>query len=420
MCSLTNNVIIPFGAAGYASNQRDTCYGAFLRQLVPNPFARPDSRRILSTATVQRALLLLQFPQYQSANQPGYDGRSRYNALQLRADKRFGAGHRTGDKWHGHVLCYLGLHRFRLVNDTCGHAAGDKLLRQLGTMLQEIMRPGDTLARLGGDEFGLLLGHFEVVLAEPLANEICRAIEGFKFYWKEQRFHIGASIGLVAITPVAGGVTELLAAADTACYVAKEKGRQRVHVYRPDDVELPRRRQEMRWVNRIKRAMADKRLRLYAQPIEPTVNTGEGEWLELLLRLEGEDGTLVSAGVFLPAVERYGLATNLDCWVVTHAFRWLASMSVRQNRFPCAPLTSRAARLAMRCFCRSCSMSSTTRACPPAASPSRSQRRWRSGICPARNASSTPSRRVAAALLSTTLGRGCPFSATSRCFRSTS
>ncbi len=223
-----------------------------------------------------------------------------------------------------HVLCYLGLDRFRLVNDTCGHAAGDKLLRQLGTMLQEIMRPGDTLARLGGDEFGLLLGHFEVVLAEPLANEICRAIEGFKFYWKEQRFHIGASIGLVAITPVAGGVTELLAAADTACYVAKEKGRQRVHVYRPDDVELPRRRQEMRWVNRIKRAMADKRLRLYAQPIQPTVNTGEGEWLELLLRLEGEDGTLVSAGVFLPAVERYGLATNLDCWVVTHAFRWLA------------------------------------------------------------------------------------------------
>lgn len=223
-----------------------------------------------------------------------------------------------------HVLCYLDLDRFRLLNDACGHAAGDKLLRQLGTMLRAMMRPNDTLARLGGDEFGLLIENCGVAEAEPLANAICRAIEEFKFYWKEQRFHLGASIGLVAITPEAGGVAELLAAADTACYVAKEKGRQRVHIYRLDDEELPRRRQEMRWVNRIKQAMADKRLRLYAQPIQASIDTGEGEWLELLLRLEEEDGTLISAGVFLPAVERYGLVTSLDRWVVTHAFGWLA------------------------------------------------------------------------------------------------
>ncbi len=231
-----------------------------------------------------------------------------------------------------HVLCYLDLDRFRLLNDACGHAAGDELLRQLGTMLRAMMRPNDTLARLGGDEFGLLLESCRVAEAETLANEICRAIEELKFYWKEQRFHISASIGLMAITPAAGGVAELLAAADTACYVAKEKGRQRVHVYRPDDVELPRRRQEMRWVNRIKRAMADKRLRLYAQPIQPTVDNGEGEWLELLLRLEEEDGTLISAGVFLPAVERYSLATSLDRWVVTHAFHWFAEHASRGER----------------------------------------------------------------------------------------
>jgi diguanylate cyclase (GGDEF)-like protein len=230
-----------------------------------------------------------------------------------------------------HVLCYLDLDRFRLLNDACGHAAGDELLRQLGAMLRAMMRPNDTLARLGGDEFGLLLDSCGVAGAEPLANAICCAIQEFKFYWKEQRFHLGASMGLVPVTPEAGGVAELLAAADTACYLAKEKGRERVHIYRADDVELPRRRQEMRWVNRIKQAMADERLRLYAQPIQARADTGEGEWLELLLRLEEEDGTVISAGMFMPAVERYGLATSLDRWVVTHAFDWLAEHASQVN-----------------------------------------------------------------------------------------
>lgn len=230
-----------------------------------------------------------------------------------------------------HVLCYLDLDRFRLLNDACGHAAGDELLGQLGATLRAMMRPGGTLARLGGDEFGLLLENCGVSEAESLANDVCRAIEELKFYWKEQRFHIGVSIGLAAITPAAGGIAELLAAADTACYVAKEKGRQRVHVYRPDDVELPRWRQEMRWINRIKRAMAEKRLRLYAQPIQPAVDTCEGECLELLLRLEEEDGSVVPAGAFLPAVERYGLATSLDRWVVAHAFDWLAGRASQEG-----------------------------------------------------------------------------------------
>jgi diguanylate cyclase (GGDEF)-like protein/PAS domain S-box-containing protein len=231
-----------------------------------------------------------------------------------------------------HVLCYLDLDRFRLLNDACGHLAGDELLRQLGAMLRAMMHPNDTLARLGGDEFGLLLENCGLAKAEPVANEICLGIEAFEFNWTEQHFHLGASVGLVAITPDAGGVTELLAAADTACYVAKEKGRQRVHIYRPDDVELPRYRQAMRWVIRIKQAMAEKRLRLYAQQIQASVDTGEGECLELLLRLEEEDGTLISAGVFLPAVERYGLATSLDRWVVTHAFHWLAGQASRAKR----------------------------------------------------------------------------------------
>ncbi len=224
-----------------------------------------------------------------------------------------------------HALCYLDLDQFKVINDTCGHMAGDELLRQLGYLLSATVRKRDTLARLGGDEFGVLMEHCSLRQAHQVANKIRSEVAEFRFAWATQTFRIGVSIGLVPITETSESVTTLLSAADSACYMAKDEGRNRVHVYHLDDTELARRRGEMQWVGRINQALEDDRFQLWSQPIIPIEGeTGSAEHFELLLRLVDEKGQIVPPGAFLPAAERYGLSTKLDRWVVSAAFGWLS------------------------------------------------------------------------------------------------
>ena len=224
-----------------------------------------------------------------------------------------------------HVLCYLDLDQFKVINDTCGHMAGDELLRQLGQLMLTLLRKRDTLGRLGGDEFGVLMEHCTLSQARRAANKMCMAVEEFRFVWKKRSFRIGVSIGLVTITEANESVAKVLSAADSACYAAKDAGRNRVHVYHRDDMDLVRRQDEMRWVARIDRALEGQRLRLWSQPIVPMMtDSGEGGKFELLLRLVDEHGNIIRPGVFLPAAERYGLSTKLDRWVVSTALDWLS------------------------------------------------------------------------------------------------
>jgi diguanylate cyclase (GGDEF)-like protein len=224
-----------------------------------------------------------------------------------------------------HALMYLDLDQFKVVNDTCGHTAGDEYLRQLGSTLQAQLRKHDTLARLGGDEFGVLLEHCPEPHAIRIANELLETVQNFRFNWEGRTFALGASIGIVFIDEFAGDLSRVLSVADAACYAAKDAGRNRIHVYREDDSTLVRRHGEMQWVSRITEAVEQDRFHLYYQLIVPVGREREGLHFEFLLRMEDPDGKIIPPGSFLHAAERYNLMPNLDRWVTQTAFRWLAS-----------------------------------------------------------------------------------------------
>ena len=223
-----------------------------------------------------------------------------------------------------HALCYLDLDQFKVVNDTCGHSAGDELLNQLGTVLQQHVRHTDTLARLGGDEFAVLMEQCSMQQANRVAEFLRQAIAEFRFTWEGRSFSIGASIGLVPISKETSSVMELLMKADSACYSAKEGGRNRVHVYREDDLGIVQRQGEVQWVSKISEALDQDRFALYAQPIVPLQRTDGGmKHYEILTRLVADNGELVLPGAFFPAAERYNLSPRVDRWVVEKAFAWL-------------------------------------------------------------------------------------------------
>jgi len=226
-----------------------------------------------------------------------------------------------------HALLYLDLDQFKVVNDTCGHAAGDDLLRQISALLRTKLRARDTLARLGGDEFGVLLEYCSVIEAKRIANSLRELLQGFRFGWNDKSFTIGVSIGLVPITEAGETLAGVFSAADSSCYAAKEKGRNRVHVYQPGDTVLAQRDGEMRWIPRIQQALADERFRLYYQPIVPIAsNVLDGAHGEILIRMLDEAGRIVLPGAFLPAAERYGLMLALDRWVVRRSLEALSAI----------------------------------------------------------------------------------------------
>lgn len=230
-----------------------------------------------------------------------------------------------------HVLFYLDLDQFKIINDTCGHIAGDALLRELSRILQARVRRQDMLARLGGDEFGVLMEHCSLSDALRVANALCSAVSEFRFAWDNKTFRVGVSIGVVPIDANSESCASVLSAADSACYAAKDGGRNRVHLYTENDLELARRKGEMRWVSRINQALEDNRFQLAFQPIVPTQGPLGGHHYELLLRMKDETGQIVMPGAFLPAAERYHLAGKLDQWVVGTALDWLSSNPAHLN-----------------------------------------------------------------------------------------
>jgi diguanylate cyclase (GGDEF)-like protein/PAS domain S-box-containing protein len=221
-----------------------------------------------------------------------------------------------------HVLLYIDLDQFKIVNDTCGHAAGDLLLRQLGQVLQTRVRASDVLARLGGDEFAVLLNDCTADHALELAESLREAIAAFRFAWHDNAMQVGASIGIVPVEAGSESIGSLMSAADVACYVAKDLGRNRIHVYEEGDAA--ERHQEMLWVARINRAMEQERFELYYQPfvrIGPRRPTQPH--YELLLRMRDEQGNLVAPDSFIPAAERYNLMPSLDRWTVSQVLETL-------------------------------------------------------------------------------------------------
>ena len=226
---------------------------------------------------------------------------------------------------HHHAVLYVDLDEFKVVNDTCGHAAGDELLRQVSALLRPRLREGDTLARLGGDEFGVLLEHCAPEPAFVIADTLRKTIGDFHFQWNQRSFKIGASVGVVNVAGGPQTLAGVLAAADAACYMAKDKGRNRVQMYSPESDEVTLRKGEMEWVNRIHRALAENRFCLYAQPVQRTRgDDASPPYTELLLRLRGDEGELVPPTSFIPAAERYHLMPAIDRWVIGSAFALLA------------------------------------------------------------------------------------------------
>jgi len=223
-----------------------------------------------------------------------------------------------------HALCYIDLDQFKVVNDTCGHIAGDELLRQVTAELKKHVRESDSLARLGGDEFGLLLVGCPLDRAQELADRLREVIAGYVFNWEQQSFKIGASIGVVAIDRNSSSLAEVLSAADSACYAAKESGRNRIYVYRPDDKVVMRNMSEMNWTLRIRRALEQNGFILFYQTIE-SLSDPEDLHCEILLRMINEEGEIVAPGAFIPAAERFGLMGEIDLWVVARSLEIIAA-----------------------------------------------------------------------------------------------
>lgn len=222
-----------------------------------------------------------------------------------------------------HSLLYLDLDQFKVVNDTCGHSAGDELLRQLGQMLSTHMRSQDTLSRFGGDEFGVLLEGCPAAPALQIAEELRQAIAEFPFLWKGHTFSVGVSIGHVCFGDTPMTLGEILSKADEACYLAKDLGRNRVHSHQPGDEELARRHSEMEWVMQIRKALKEDRFALHAQQIFHLTDQQSPPHFEMLLRMRAEDGSLVAPMSFIPAAEHYNLVPAIDRWVIGAVCRHL-------------------------------------------------------------------------------------------------
>ncbi|MHB1514230.1 MAG: EAL domain-containing protein [Acidiferrobacteraceae bacterium] len=220
-----------------------------------------------------------------------------------------------------HALFYLDMDQFKIVNDTCGHVAGDELLRQISVVLREGIRKQDILARLGGDEFGVLLADCPLARAIQIAEQLRQHIKALRFVWQDKTFEVGVSIGVVAITASHLDSASLLGTADLSCYAAKDMGRNRIHIYQPTDETLARRHREMRWTSRIVEALEANHFRLFRQVIRGLTRSGANlEYYEVLIRMQGDDGHLIMPSSFIPAAERYNLMPSIDRWVIRNTF----------------------------------------------------------------------------------------------------
>ena len=220
-----------------------------------------------------------------------------------------------------HALCYLDLDQFKIVNDTCGHIAGDELLRQISGLLVGQIRSRDTLTRLGGDEFAILMEHCPTERAVALAEQVRKTIENYRFQWREHSFSLGVSIGLLPLRDISS-LKDALSLSDTACFIAKAEGRNRVHIYNQDTTSN-RQVRDIHWASSLTTALENDLFCLYAQPIHACSAANSGNRYEILVRLR-ENGGIVRPGAFMPAAERYNLFPKLDRWVIDHLLQWLS------------------------------------------------------------------------------------------------
>ncbi|PKG99860.1 EAL domain-containing protein [Paraglaciecola sp. MB-3u-78] len=222
------------------------------------------------------------------------------------------------------TLLYMDLDQFKVVNDTCGHKAGDLLIKQLSQKLDAVVLGKGILARLGGDEFGVLLEGDNAQMAYLLANKLLNAVQEFRFIWENRIFTLGISIGQVPWQPNINSPEQLLSMADAACYLAKERGRNQVHTYSAEDEHMQRYESEMSWVSHINHALENDSFELYYQHYQALSQRIEGHHYEILLRMRDQEGNIVPPSTFFPAAERYNLTAQIDRWVVENYFCWLA------------------------------------------------------------------------------------------------
>ncbi len=278
---------------------------------------RNDAKQVIGAALILHDVTELRGLARQMSYQATHDaltGLVNRREFERRLEEATEGGHRGEGQ---HVLCYLDLDRFKVVNDTSGHLAGDSMLREVAKVLRDAVRDSDTVARLGGDEFGVLLIGCPLDKARQIADDVCRAVGDYRFVWKDKIFNIGVSIGLVEISRESGTLEELLAAADSACYVAKKQGSGRVALYSARDEALARHTGEIQWLQRLQSALKENRFQLYHQPIVPAYGQdGNGPAMEVFVRLQDENGHEVPPSEFLRAAERYRLMGLVDRWVV--------------------------------------------------------------------------------------------------------
>jgi diguanylate cyclase (GGDEF)-like protein/PAS domain S-box-containing protein len=216
-----------------------------------------------------------------------------------------------------HMLFYMDLDRFKAVNDSCGHLAGDNMLREVANLIKEQVRDSDYVGRLGGDEFGSLLIGCPIEKARQIATDICSAVADYRFVWKDKIFNIGISIGLVEISHVSGSLQDVMSAADSACYVAKQEGRGKVHVYSARDEAIARERGDIQWLRQLQAALHEDKFELAVQPILAMSSGVEsGPAVEVLIRLPNGQGRTANTAEFLRPAERYQLMPQIDRWVV--------------------------------------------------------------------------------------------------------
>ena len=229
-----------------------------------------------------------------------------------------------------HMLFYMDLDRFKAVNDSCGHIAGDNLLREIATLIKDQVRDSDFVGRLGGDEFGTLLVGCPIDKARQIAADICNAVGDYRFVWKDKIFNIGISIGLVEISHSSGTLQDVISAADSACYVAKQRGRGQVHVYSARDEAIARERGDIQWLRQMQAALQEDLFELAVQPIIATAGAaGSGPAVEVFLRLPDEDGRTANTAEFLRPAERYQLMPQIDRWVVSATLTAIGSGKIK-------------------------------------------------------------------------------------------
>ena len=233
-----------------------------------------------------------------------------------------------------YVVCYIDLDQFKVVNDTCGHAAGDELVKQLSIKLAATLGEHDILARLGGDEFGVLLFNCEPTRGVDVAAYLLESVKALRFTWEDKTFNLAASIGVVPLNKEFAAITDVLRAADSACYVAKELGRNRIHIFHQNDLTMAKHHGQMQWMQRIQRALDEDQLLLYFQPIVDLHDNAQPQQGEVLVRMLDSAGQIVAPGRFLPTAERYHLMPRIDRWVVHKFLSWLKLQTTNEQQTP--------------------------------------------------------------------------------------